>query len=275
MSGAPVAGTADPELERASELLRRLSEAWGRMPATLPHGVPALDAAAERVRNGIPALADEPLLDGAGLRDAAAAVADELARVEGFGAAGAIARRLLASSLDWDALARVALAGTWDALDGLTPELAAEADVVPALLDYAVRPRLRAAARLVRPILAETSWGRGSCPACGAPPLLSVTTGKEASRVLLCGRCGTSWGWSRGRCAACGEDDHHRLGLLHAAGEADYRRVEVCDTCRSYLKTIAALDPPDADGLLRLDLETAALDFIALDAGYTRAGGAA
>jgi formate dehydrogenase maturation protein FdhE len=51
--------------------------------------------------------------------------------------------------------------------------------------------------------------------------------------------------------------------------------VEVCDTCRSYLKTIAALDPPDPDGLLRLDLETAALDFIALDAGYTRAGGAA
>jgi hypothetical protein len=35
---------------------------------------------------------------------------------------------------------------------------------------------------------------------------------------------------------------------------------------------VALLDDPDADRLLQLDLETAALDFLALEGGYTRGG---
>jgi hypothetical protein len=237
------------------------------MPARLPDGVPSLEAAAERVRNGVPALATEPLLGGAGLRSAVATITEALDGAGGFEEAGSVGRRLVASALDWDRLAGIALGGRWDALEGL------DGDALPALLDYAVRPTLRTAARAVQPALSSTPWSRGSCPACGAPPLLSATTGKEAFRFLLCGRCGTSWSWPRVRCAACRESDHHRLGYLHAPGEGDYRRVEVCDTCRGYLKTVSVLDLPDADGVLRLDLETAALDFIALDSGYTRLPG--
>jgi hypothetical protein len=37
------------------------------------------------------------------------------------------------------------------------------------------------------------------------------------------------------------------------------------------VKSVALLDAPDADRLLELDLETAALDFVALEGGYTRA----
>ena len=266
---------ADPELARGLEVLGRLAAAWSRMPEPLPDGVPSLEAAAGRVRNGIPALAEEPLLPGGALRSAVSDIAEELVAIEGFEAAGALGRRLAASPLDWDLLAPVSLSGAFEALDGLERELGAEADTVPALLDYAVRPALRAAAQRVRPILASADWSRNTCPACGAPPLLSVTTGKEASRVLLCGRCGTSWSWPRVRCTACGESDHHRIGYLHAPGEGDYRRVEVCDTCRGYLKLLSVLDLPDPDRLLRLDLETAALDFTALEAGYTRAGGGA
>lgn len=240
------------------------------MAVALPEGAPSLEAATEKVRNGIPGLAEEPLLDGEGLRTAVAAIAEALAGVEGFEGAASLGRRLLASAPDWDRLVPLALGGTWDALEGLERELEAEPEAIPALLDYAVRPTLRAAARGMQPVLADISWGRGACPACGAPPLLSVTTGKEASRYLLCGRCGTSWSWSRTRCAACGEDDHRRLGYLHAPGEGDYRRAEVCDTCRSYLKTLSVLDLPDPDRLLRLDLETAGLDFMALEAGYSR-----
>jgi FdhE protein len=99
-------------------------------------------------------------------------------------------------------------------------------------------------------------------------PTLSVVRGKEHERRLHCGRCGTSWAFPRVRCPSCGESDHERLGYLHAAGEGEYRRAEVCDGCRSYVKSVALLDAPDADRLL--DLETAALDFIALEGGYTR-----
>jgi FdhE protein len=268
-------GELAAELAPAAEALRRLAEVWSRATVSLPDGVPSLEAAAERARNGIPALAEEPLIDGRGLREQVAVVAEALGGIEGFEAAGVAGRHLLAGRLDWDDLALVALAGAWDALEGLAREGDNEPEAIPVLLDYAVRPALRQAASRVQPLLAETTWSRGTCPACGAPPLLSVTSGKESSRYLLCGRCGSSWSWPRTRCATCGEDDHHRLGYLHAPGEGDYRRAEVCDTCHGYLKTIAVLELPDADRLLRLDLETAALDFMALDAGYSRAGGPA
>lgn len=264
MSAPPAHAEAGTELARGLEVLRRLAETWSRMPVFLPDGVPSVEAAAERARNGIPALAEEPLLDGAALRSAVSTVIAALIAPDGLEEAGSVGRRLLASAPDWDRLAGIALGGGWDALEGL------DSDALPALLDYAVRPTLRAAARAVQPVMAGAPWSRGSCPACGAPPLLSATTGKEASRFLLCGRCGTSWAWPRVRCASCGESDHRRLGYLHAPGEGDYRRVEVCDTCRGYLKTISVLDLPDADRLLRIDLETAVLDFTALESGYSR-----
>lgn len=277
MSGSSPAGRAaqtDPELARAGDVLARLADAWRAMPAAFPTGVPSLDAARERVHNGIPALAEEPLLDGASLRKAVAAIGAKLAAVEGYEAAGPLAEELGHSALDWDSLAVVALSGGWDALADEANRLDTDREALAALLDYAARPALRAGAGRVRPLLAETAWSRSCCPACGAAPLLSITRGKEGARSLLCGRCGTAWSWPRTRCSACGEDDHRQLGYLHAPGEGDYRRVEVCDSCRGYLKTIAVLDLPDADGLLRLDLETAALDFIAVDAGYSRSGGA-
>ena len=53
-------------------------------------------------------------------------------------------------------------------------------------------------------------------------------------------------------------------------GEGEYRRAEVCDTCGTYVKSGTLLDPPGADRLLALDLETVALEFAALDGGYAR-----
>lgn len=57
--------------------------------------------------------------------------------------------------------------------------------------------------------------------------------------------------------------------MLHAEGEGEYRRVDVCDSCRGYVKTVSLLDVPDAGRVLELDFETAALDFLALEHGYS------
>jgi FdhE protein len=264
------AAPTDPELARGLEVLRLLADAWSRMPVPMPEGVPSVEAASERMRNGIPGLAEEPLLGEDALRAALSAVSEALTASQGYAAAGSLGHRLVESSLDWARLVPVALSGSWEALAGFERRVEPASDTAEALLDYSVRPALREGARRIRSAVAQSGWARGSCPACGTPPLLSVTTGKEASRFLLCGRCGTAWPWARVRCASCGETDHHRLGYLHGAGEGQYRRVEVCDSCRGYLKTVAVLDLPDPDRLLRLDLETAALDFAALDGGYRR-----
>jgi len=47
-------------------------------------------------------------------------------------------------------------------------------------------------------------------------------------------------------------------------------RVETCDACRGYIKTIVTHDPVPPDLLAAVDLETLPLDFLARARGYER-----
>jgi FdhE protein len=266
-------------LAPALAVVRALSATLRQLGADLPPDVPSRLAAEARLASGIPALTGEPLADWDTLLRNAAAVARALPAGETAAAVTPILERLEAARLWPEAtghpaadLAAAALAGAWEPVAELAVAIDVDPDVLVTLLDYAARPALRAGAEALAPVIAKTGWTRGDCPACGAPATLSVVRGKERERQLLCGRCATAWTFPRVRCPACGERDHERLGLLHAAGEGEYRRAEICDSCHNYVKTVALLDPPGADRLLELDLETAALDFLALDRGYSRDG---
>jgi FdhE protein len=45
------------------------------------------------------------------------------------------------------------------------------------------------------------------------------------------------WPFRRVLCAQCGEEDEHRLGYYHSPA-FDHLRVDACDTCRHYLKSV-------------------------------------
>ena len=79
------------------------------------------------------------------------------------------------------------------------------------------------------------------CPFCAGPPQLSILQGggelEGGGRALLCATCFTTWPFRRVRCASCGEEDEHRLAYFHSPA-LDHLRVDACDTCRRYLKTI-------------------------------------
>jgi FdhE protein len=276
------AGIARPPqaaLAPALAVVRALSAALRQLRAELPPDVPSRLAAEARLASGIPALTGEPLADWDTLLRNAAAVARALPAGAAEAAVTPILDRLEAARPWPDAaghpaadLAAAVLVGAWEPVAELAVAIDVDPDVLVTLLDYAARPALRAGAEALAPIIANAGWARGDCPACGAPATLSVVRGKEHERQLHCGRCATAWAFPRVRCPACGERDHERLGLLHASGESEYRRAEICDSCRNYVKSVALLDAPGADRLLELDLETAALDFLALDHGYSRAG---
>jgi FdhE protein len=274
-----IARSREAALAPALALVRALSAALRQLPGDLQPDVPSPLAAEARLASGIPALAGEPLADWDTLLRNAAAVARALPAGAAEAAVAPILDRLDAARRWPDAngyraaeLAVAVLMGTWDPVAELAVAIDVDADVLVTLLDYAGRPALRAAAVALAPVIAQARRTRGECPACGAPATLSVMRGKEHERQLHCGRCATAWAFPRVRCPACGERDHERLGLLHAVGESEYRRAEVCDSCRNYVKSVALLDAPGADRLLELDLETAALDFLALDHGYSRTG---
>ena len=69
-------------------------------------------------------------------------------------------------------------------------------------------------------------------------------------------------------CAHCGEEDERRLGYFHAP-DFDHVRVDACETCRQYIKTVdltkLGLAVPLVD-----EVASAVLDLWARERGYTK-----
>jgi formate dehydrogenase accessory protein FdhE len=153
----------------------------------------------------------------------------------------------------------------------------------PALLDprlafwirVAAGPILEGAAGRVDP-LSSDQWGGRACPACGDLPQCSAIIEESggfmqgAPRYLICGRCASWWAFPRAVCPSCGEDDSRKLGP-YVSEEWEYARIDVCDTCRSYVKTFD-LRKKEVAGVIPLvdDVATLALDVWAHETGLTR-----
>jgi FdhE protein len=110
----------------------------------------------------------------------------------------------------------------------------------------------------------------GTCPACGDLPVVGVLReeGHGARRALLCARCATEWAYQRVACPGCGEREFDALPV-YAAEQFAHVRIDACDRCRRYLKTVDlskdGLAIPQVD-----DLASLSLDLWARGQGYAR-----
>jgi FdhE protein len=88
----------------------------------------------------------------------------------------------------------------------------------------------------------ETRAAPSLCPLCSGRPQAGVLRpqGDGAMRSLICSLCATEWRYRRLVCPACGEEDAGKLPVYVSEGaeELSHVRVEACDTCRHYIKTI-------------------------------------
>jgi FdhE protein len=77
------------------------------------------------------------------------------------------------------------------------------------------------------------------CPFCGSRPQVAALRpeGDGAKRSLICSLCATEWNFKRVACPNCGEENKDRLPVFIADG-LDYVRVDACDTCHTYVKSI-------------------------------------
>jgi len=108
------------------------------------------------------------------------------------------------------------------------------------------------------------------CPACGGRPLVGLLReeGQGAKRGLVCGLCLIDWDYLRVVCPACGEQRFDALPI-YIAEQLPHVRVDACDSCRTYLKTIDLTKDGHAVPLVD-DLATIALDLWARQQGYRR-----
>jgi FdhE protein len=77
------------------------------------------------------------------------------------------------------------------------------------------------------------------CPFCNRKPVLGILRpqGDGGRRSLLCGFCLAEWEFRRIVCPGCGQEDHAKLPVYTAEG-FPYIRVECCDICQTYIKSI-------------------------------------
>jgi FdhE protein len=115
---------------------------------------------------------------------------------------------------------------------------------------------------------APATWAHGYCPTCGAWPALAEVRGLDGARHLRCRGCGGDWATAWLRCPFCGEHDHTRLGSLVASEGLEREKIEVCDACHGYLKTITTFGPIRAEQVVLHDLATVGLDVAAVERGY-------
>lgn len=108
------------------------------------------------------------------------------------------------------------------------------------------------------------------CPLCGSRPLLGVLRpeGDGGKRFLLCSFCLQEWEFRRILCATCGEEAEDKLPV-YVAEDSPQVRVEACDTCKFYLRTIDLTKDGNAIPLVD-DLAAIPHTLWAHEQGYSR-----
>jgi len=108
------------------------------------------------------------------------------------------------------------------------------------------------------------------CAFCNRKPAFGVLRqmGDGAARSLVCGFCLGEWTFRRIVCPGCGEENNQKLPVFTAA-EFEYIRVECCDACKTYIKTVDLTKNGRAEPIVD-ELAAAPLDVWALDRGYAK-----
>jgi FdhE protein len=122
-----------------------------------------------------------------------------------------------------------------------------------------------AAATLLRP------HSVGSiCPVCAGRPQLAVLRpeGDGGKRFLVCSFCATEWEFRRVLCPMCGEEDYQKLPR-YSAEQIAAVRVEACDSCKHYLKSVDLTVDGHAVPIVD-EVAAAALDIWAVDHGFSK-----
>jgi formate dehydrogenase accessory protein FdhE len=109
-----------------------------------------------------------------------------------------------------------------------------------------------------------------TCPLCGGKPAVGVlrSEGDGAKKSLICMLCAHEWAFRRIYCPACGEEREPQMAY-YSAPEIAHVRVDVCDTCRTYLKSVDLTKTGLAVAVVD-ELATIPLDLWAREHGYQK-----
>lgn len=120
----------------------------------------------------------------------------------------------------------------------------------------------------------QENWLKGNCPVCGSHPAIDKLRRDDGKRMLRCSFCGTEWYFKRIMCPFCGNEEQGNLRYFFVEEGAPIDkpafRVDVCDKCKSYIKTLDERKLPESEkpDLYLENLNTLYLDILAQRDGY-------
>jgi FdhE protein len=160
-------------------------------------------------------------------------------------------------------------------ITALSKKLQVKEDVLIFLAKNSIKPIFEAYAKELKDYVDQERWWKGYCPICGSEPYIAELKnegGAEGARFLVCSSCNFEWRFNRVKCPFCENDNHEKLRYFYTEKEGRTYRVDVCEKCKRYIKTIDTHELgeeviPQID-----DIGTLHLDILAQKEGYTREG---
>jgi len=140
-------------------------------------------------------------------------------------------------------------------------------DLLKFFVEESLRPALEFVTDLYGGRIAQMGWSEGYCPVCGRMPKIGHLVDKEGKRHLFCSQCGFEWRFRRVKCPFCGNEEQQSLSYFTVEGDERYR-VDVCDVCKHYIKTLDFRNAGEEAILDVEDVATLHLDMLAHEEGY-------
>jgi FdhE protein len=131
-----------------------------------------------------------------------------------------------------------------------------------------IKPAFEAYADQLKGYVDQEKWWRNYCPICGSEPFLAEFK-KDGARFLVCSCCGYEWRFHRLKCPFCENNDHEKLRYFYTEKEGRAYRIDVCEKCKRYIKTVDTNEVGEVIPPLE-DIGTLHLDVLAQNEGYKR-----
>ncbi len=156
-------------------------------------------------------------------------------------------------------------------ISAISKKLKVKEDLLSFLAGNSIRPIFEAYASELKGYVDQEIWWRGYCPICGSMPFIAELRA-EGERFLVCSWCGFEWRFMRLKCPFCENDDHKMLRYFYTQSGGTANRVDVCEKCKRYIKTVDAREMGGEVIPIVEDMGTLYLDVLAQKEGYMRGG---
>jgi len=152
-------------------------------------------------------------------------------------------------------------------IERLADDLKIDFPVFYFLIKNAFSPFISSYAEKLRELVDSRKWLRGCCPVCGREPLIVRLEEETGRRWLFCSLCHTEWLFRRLVCPFCENEDQELQRYFFVENDEEHR-IDVCDKCKRYIKTIDTRKGGNVMSLFVENLATLELDIVAEKEGF-------